>query len=305
MGEIIRVFSGKGFSAEDIDKIIWTRKTFPKLPEYELACTICETLGWVSHSGIPKRKTCTDFIRQLASEGIIDLPGQQTRGRPRGKYIKESKADDSADALPAGQAEISDVDGIELEVVKVGPRLKLLRAYLKKYHMLGDSPTFGEQIQYFINDSKGRELGCMRFSAASWALEARDEWIGWTAEQKKERLFLVVNQSRYLIFPWVHVRNLSSRALSAAARRLPGDWLERYCYEPVLMETFVDKSFFKGTSYKSANWILVGQTKGRGRNDRHKECALSIKDIYVYPLRRDYREMLVGKKPYKKVEPDG
>jgi hypothetical protein len=170
--------------------------------------------------------------------------------------------------------------------------------------MLGDNAAYGEQIHYFIKDGKGRELGCMRFSVASWALEAREEWVGWTVEQKKARLFLIVNQSRYLIFPWVHVLNLSSRALSMAARRLPGDWLRRYCYEPVLIETFVDKKVFKGTSYKAANWVLIGQTKGRGRNDRHNEYALSVKDIYMYPLRRDFRGILLGEKQYRSVDPD-
>lgn len=180
----------------------------------------------------------------------------------------------------------------------------ILRAYIKKYHMLGDSDVLGDRLYYFITDELNRELGCMRFSVSSWALYDRDQWIGWNAEQRKERLFLIVNQSRFLIFPWVHVMNLASRSLSLAARQIKTDWIMRYCYEPVLLETFVDREKFHGTSYKAANWEHVGKTKGRGRNDRHNERALSIKDIYMYPLRRDFRAILKGDKPYKAVNPD-
>jgi len=303
MEKSIREFSGRAFSSDDIDQIIWLRKTFPKLSESELAKTVCETLGWLSLSGAEKRVTCVNFLRQLAAEGVIDLPAKKSRKT----VSKKRKLDLSpcVEALPDETLEVTKIGGVELELVHAGERLKLLRAYLKKYHAIGEQQPIGEQLSYFIKDSgDGSDIGCMRFSPASWALEDREAWIGWTAGQKKERLFLVVNQSRYLIFPWVHVKNLSSRALSIAAKRLPGDWLKRYCYEPVLLETFVDTDFFKGTSYRAANWECIGQTKGRGRNDRHKEYLLSVKDIYVYPLRKDFRKILTGTKPYKAVDPD-
>ena len=198
----------------------------------------------------------------------------------------------------------TETGGLALEIAQAGARLQLLRAYIEKYHILGDSQVFGDRLYYFIKDDSERELGCMRFSVSSWTLEDRDRWIGWNTEQRKEHLFLIVNQSRFLIFPWVRVMNLASRALSLAARQITSDWLKRYCYEPVLLETFVDREKFRGTSYKVANWELVGETKGRGRNDRNKEYALSVKDIYMRPLRRDFRAILKGDKPYKAVNPD-
>jgi hypothetical protein len=303
MEEFIREFSGRAFSLEDIEKIKWTRKVFPKLSERELACTICETLGWVTIKGLPKRQACVEFLRLLASEGIIELP-ESRRTNNLSACELEQKADNRANALPDNVEEIITTGDIELEVVQAGTRMQLLCAYLRKYHYLGDKAAYGDKLHYFIKDSNGTLLGCMRFSAASWVLSGREEWIGWTAAQKKARLFLIVNQSRYLIFPYVHIRNLSSRALSLATKRLPADWLERYYYEPVLIETFVDTDLYKGTSYLAANWTLIGQTKGRGRNDRYGEYSFSVKDIYMYPLRRDFREILTGKKTYRAVDPD-
>jgi hypothetical protein len=303
MEKSVREYAGRTFSEEDIETIIWTRKTFRQQSEKELACTICETLEWLTISGLPKYTACKGFLRQLAAEGIIDLPDSQ--GRYKAKTGgRERKAAERVNALPDRMEEITEVEDIQLDIAQAGPRLQLLRAYLQKYHKLGDAGAYGDKIYYFIIDQDGRELGCMRFSVASWALEERDKWIGWTAEQRKPRLFLIANQSRYLIFPWVRVKNLSSRVLSLAARRISGDWLERYCYEPVLLETFVDTAHFAGTSYKAANWTYVGQSKGRGRNDRYSTYALSLKDIYMYPLRRDFREVLKGEKPFKAVKPD-
>ena len=177
------------------------------------------------------------------------------------------------------------------------------REYISRYHTIGYKQAYGAQLKYFIT-SDGVDLGCLQFSAAAWALQKRDEWIGWSVEDRKARLNLVLNNSRYLVLPWVHIRNLSSRALSAAARRICEDWLNAYCYAPVLLETFVDTTFYRGTSYLSANWVYLGETQGRGRMDRHHEHGLSQKAIFMYPLRKDFRAVLQGRKPCKMVNPD-
>jgi hypothetical protein len=123
-------------------------------------------------------------------------------------------------------------------------------------------------------------------------------------DDRKARLNLIVNNSRYLIFPWVHIKNLASKALSLAAKQIREDWLQEYCYAPVLLETFVDLAHFKGTCYKAANWRYLGETKGRGRMDRNKEYALSKKAIFMYPLQDDFKAVLKGEKPCKAVNPD-
>ena len=296
-----RVYAGRTFSDEDIEHIQWIRKTFPHLSVTELSRTICETLEWLSPSGATKTQACVGLLRLLAAEGTIDLPTPQGKGYPE---ARKRKAAERVAALPEKMPEVEQVDEIHLEVAQAGPQLQLLRAYLQKHHMLGDAGAYGDRLHYFIKDQDGTELGCMRFSAAAWSMEGRDKWIGWTSEQRKARLFLIVNQSRYLLFPWVKVRNLSSRALSLASRRIAVDWLEAYCYEPVLLETLVDTNHFAGTSYKAANWTHVGQTKGRGRNDKDRAYALSVKDIYMYPLRRDYRKILLGERLHRSVNPN-
>lgn len=132
------------------------------------------------------------------------------------------------------------------------------------------------------------------FSAAAWALAVRDEWIGWSEIDRSLRLNLIVDNSRFLIFPWVRIKNLASKALSLAVKRIGYGWQERYGYRPVLLETFVDLEKYRATCYKAANWVLLGQTAGRGRMDRYKQYLSSPKLIYIYPLRRDFRLVLRG-----------
>jgi hypothetical protein len=135
-------------------------------------------------------------------------------------------------------------------------------------------------------------------------LSSRDEWIGWSIEDKKQRLHLIVNNSRFLVLPWVKVKNLASKILAVAIKQIQEDWLREYCYAPVLLETFVDTAHFAGTCYKASNWIYLGETQGRGRMDRYSKAGLSCKAIYMYPLQKDFKDCLKGVKPYRMVNPD-
>jgi len=299
MDDTIRVFSGRTFSPEDIELIKWARKTYPKLPRHEFASTVCELLGWTTPAGRAKWHPCLAFLEQLEAEGLIQLPSVKVVKPTAGKVKVTAIEFDTKEII----GEIKDFEPVKITVVQPGEELKRWRSYVEQYHMLGFKTVFGSRLQYFIKSGE-MELGCMQFSASSWALEERDKWIGWTAEDKKARLNLIVNNSRFVIFPWVHIRNLASKALSLAAKQIQEDWLREYCYAPVLLETFVDLKHFKGTCYKAANWIYLGETKGRGRMDRNKEYALSQKAIFMYPLQDDFRACLKGEKPYKVVDPD-
>lgn len=298
MDNTIRVFSGRAFSLEDINLIQWVRKAYPKLSRSELAATVCELLNWTTPAGKPKCKQCKEFMEQLESEHIIELPAKQI-SRAHNSPLKATVEFDTAEIRGA----LADFGPIELTIAHPGDDLKRWGSYVNQYHMLGRKLVFGSQLHYFIK-SGDKELGCLQFSASTWALEERDKWIGWKAEDKKQRLHLIVNNSRYLIFPWVSIRNLASKALAIAAKKIQKDWLREYCYAPVMLETFVDSEHFKGTCYKAANWVYLGQTKGRGRFDRERTARLSIKDIYAYPLQKDFKECLRGEKPYKVVDPD-
>ena len=301
MDDTIRVFSGRTFSSEEIDLIKWTRKTYPKLSRKELAKTVCEFIGWTTPAGVPKRPQCVKFLEQLETEGILQLPPKkETR-----KKDKTVKTPDLDIALTSKEilGEVRDFEPIQLSIVRPGKDMTRWRAYIERYHMLKYKSVFGSRLQYFVK-SGDTELGCLQFSASSWALAERDKWIGWTVDDRKARLNLIVNNSRFLIFPWVHIRNLASKALSLASKQIQEDWLREYCYAPVLIETFVDLAHFKGTCYKAANWVYLGETKGRGRMDRNKEYKLSKKAIFMYPLQRDFKSYLKGEKPYKVVDPE-
>jgi hypothetical protein len=299
MDDKLREFSGKKISSEDIELIKWARETYPKLPRYEFVNTICELLDWTTASGKTKWHPCMAFLEQLEQEGIIQLS--------RARAIKETVGKVKVPPVEFDTKEIKgklqDFESISLTIARPGENLKCWRAYVNQYHMLGFKTVFGSRLQYFIH-SGDVKLGCMQFSASAWALEERDRWIGWSMIDRKSRLNLIINNSRFLIFPWVHIDNLASKALSLAIKQIQKDWLQEYYYAPVLLETFVDLDHFKGTCYKASNWIFLGKTKGRGRADRNKECALSKKAIFIYPLQRDFRSVLKGEKPYEVVSPD-
>jgi hypothetical protein len=299
MDDTIRVFSGRTFSPEDIELIKWARKTYQKLHRHEFAGTVCELLGWTTPSGRAKQNQCMAFLEKLEAEGIVQLPPVDTARQNKCRVRRVTFEFDTSEL----KGEVGEYEPIRLVIAQPGQDLKRWRAYVEEYHRLGDKQVFGSRLQYFIK-SGSTELGCLQFSASSWSLSEREQWIGWKVEDRKQRLHLIINNSRFLIFPWVHIRNLASKALSLAARQIQTDWLREYCYAPVLLETFVDLEHFKGTCYKAANWLYLGNTKGRGRMDRNKEYTLSQKAIFMYPLQEDFKACLKGEKPYKVVNPD-
>ena len=165
--------------------------------------------------------------------------------------------------------------------------------FIDRYHYLGYTALAGAQLRYFVK-SNGGVVALLGFGAAAWKTAARDDYIGWSTQQRKKNLHLIVNNARFLILPWVHSKNLGSKILSLAARRVASDWQSRYNYQPCLLETFVEKKRFCGTCYKAANWICVGDTKGRGKLDVKNEYKLPVKSVWLYPLCRNFRKKLGG-----------
>jgi hypothetical protein len=297
MNNKIREFSGRTFNAGDINTIKWVLETYPKLSRSEMAGTVCEILNWTTPAGNAKLPQCKAFLGMLEEEGLIKLPPIDTARQSKCR-VRRVKFDFDTSEI---RGELRGYEPIKVIIAKPGEELKRWRAYVNQYHMLKDKQVFGSRLQYFVK-SGDKELGCMQFSASAWALENRDKWIGWTKEDKKVRLHLILNNSRFLILPWVHINNLASKALSIIAKQIQSDWLQEYCYAPVLLETFVDTAHFKGISYKAANWVYLGETKGSGRTGKKKN-RLSKKMIFMLPLQRDFRDYLRGEKPYKVVEP--
>lgn len=164
--------------------------------------------------------------------------------------------------------------------------------YIHRYHYLGYKTLPGAQLRYFVT-SDNTLLALSGFGASAWQTAPRDRFIGWSHEQRQKNLHLIVNNARFLILPWVQSKNLASMILARAARQLPDDWEKRYHYRPVLLETFVEKRRFAGTCYKAANWVMVGETQGRGKLGPAGKQSVSIKDIGPYPLVRNFRVVLI------------
>ena len=189
-----------------------------------------------------------------------------------------------------------------LSVSSYSQEFQYWRTMVEKFHYLESSSLFGKQIKYLIHSSTLGYIGALAFSSASWKLEARDAFIGWSEEERVANLDSVVCNSRFLILPWIKVNNLASHILSLSIKELPKDWQDRYGYSPALIETFVDSEKFLGTCYKASNWTHIGITKGRGRNDRENKHELSKKDIYVYALRKDFFRCEIPQKQMDWIE---
>ncbi len=286
------LLSGRYFTLQELLEVQETVRMFPKLSRAELAKTICENLEWVTAAGKYKNLSCLQLLEKLESQGLIELPA-------KGNYTIRPKKEISfgPQTVPASLLEgnVSDYEPLALEPVGMGSDFQLWNEYVHRYHTLGYRHPFGASQRYFIVSGAGLRLGCLLFAAAAWALEARDSWIGWNEVDRSLRLNLILNNTRFLIFPWVRIKNLASKTLSLAAKRIRADWQERYGYSPVLLETFVDPEIYRGTCYRAANWIYLGQSAGRGRTEMYNKRPFTRKDIYVYPLFKDFRSTLCEK----------
>ena len=182
-----------------------------------------------------------------------------------------------------------------LQIIPVSPRSSedlLFKSLLSQYHYLGLRNTVGENMKYLVKDPALRPVACVLFGSAAWKTAPRDTFIGWGRSDREAQLRFITNNSRFLILPWVRVPYLASHILSRVCRRVSSDWMAKYGHPIYLLETFVDRSRFRGTCYRAANWILVGQTKGRSRNDQYFTMRVPIKDIYLYPLIKNFRRKL-------------
>ena len=255
----------------------------------EIARTVCELLEWKRPNGRLKDHECRQLLEHLAAEGVLRLPAlRPTGGRgPRRVDLSPLRSEPETVERAARECE-----PLELVLVEGPAESRLWREYVERYHYLGSRVPFGSNLRYWVRNRQ-RELACLLWTSPAWKMKPRDIWIGWSDEQRQRHLQWIVNNGRFLILPWVHVKGLASKILSLSARQLPVDWESHYGHRPLLLETLVDASRFRGTCYRAANWIHVGQTTGRGRMDReHKAHGQAIKDIYVYPLVRDAKQRL-------------
>jgi hypothetical protein len=285
-------FCGRPVTQDELGLIRDIIHDFPALSLAELSKTICELLEWRRPSGGLKNHECRLFLQQLKDRGLISsLPELRASTWQGTRKINldassepEAPAMLSLDAcLPLALDLISDCDG-----------RNLFRQYIQRYHYLGYKVPYGAQLRYFVRSRplSNRIVACLLFTSAAWKIAPRDHWIGWSDQARKCNLPRIVNNSRFLILPWIQVPHLASKILSLAAHQLPDDWLDVYRVRPVLLESFVDPERFSGTCYRAANWIHAGTTQGRGRMDRKQDVERHVKEIFLYPLHSRAREML-------------
>ena len=255
---------------------------------FALSQVVCERLHWRRANGQLKDMSCRVAMLRMHRDGLIPLPAP--RRRHSNGTLHRRRTPQAEPELPI-IARVDALPALQVRPLADQREAQLWREYVDRYHYLGYTPLPGAQMRYLVT-SQRRVLAVVGFGASAWKAAPRDRFIGWSVAQREARLQLVVNNARFLILPWVQVRNLASTVLAHSSRRLPDDWQARYGYRPLLLETFVQSDRFAGTSYRAANWTHVGQTQGRGKLDVHRTHALPRKDIWLYPLRRDFRRRL-------------
>ena len=282
--------SGRQISEAELALICQTVGLFPQLSLKELASTISEHLGWYSAGGEVKRDACVKLLLKLEAAGELELSDRQ-RQRGWARPLRPIPITDRSAAGSPISGSLRGLGRVHLRVVLEPEEKRLWNEYVQRYHPLGYKSAFGYRLKYFIDSGRGR-LGCFLMAGAAKALGARDRWIGWSDRARLCNLSWVTNNSRFLIFPWVEVKNLASHALALLARRLAEDWENRWGYRPLLMESFVDPAHYGGSCYKAAGWQLVGMSTGEGLVRPGASYTTTPKMIFVKPLCPDFRSLL-------------
>jgi len=288
-------FSGRIFGPPEIALIRDVVATCTGVSRKELANTISELLAWTRPSGALKEPECLAMLARLEADGLLALPAKQ-HTRPMGSATSVPYTARGEPGLPlTGRVEA--FAPVQVERVQTADGRRLFRELVGRYHDLRYKVPFGAHVQYLVSIAKPvpTVVGGVQFSSAAWRMRARDAWIGWDDTTRARHLSQVANNSRFLLLPWVRIHNLASTTLALALRRLPVDWQTQYGVTPLLVETVVDPARYTGGCYRAANWVDLGETAGRGRDDRrHQRHGARPKRVFVYPLTRDAVRCLRG-----------
>ena len=284
-------FCGRPFPVSELEMIREVVGQCSALSLTEISRTLCELLDWRRPNGKLKNHECRLLLERLRDQGQLSLPVVQPYGGrgPLWGPLTVRSAPQPEITGSAGQFE-------PLRLSVVGAEGKedtgLWAEYVERYHYLGHRGPVGASLRYWVRSERCPEpvLACLLWSSADWKMAARDRWIGWSAEQRARNLPFIVNNSRFLLLPWVRVKGLASKILGHCARQLPDDWERLYGYRPLLLETLVEEERFRGTCYRAANWIALGRTQGRGRMDGKHRSPLRPKRLFVYPLCRNVQQ---------------
>jgi len=273
-----------------IDQINRLINDNPGMNRSALSREICRLWDWRSPTGQIKDISARDMLRSLDKKGLINLPAALIKTRmPGAGADKIEFVEHNTEPI---EAKLRDISPIKIKIVSNANDSRLFKSLIHQYHYLHFDRSIGENLKYIVYSKDERILACLMFGSSAWSCIARDDIIRWNAEQRRAGLPFITNNNRFLILPYVRVKYLASHILGAIARRISRDWLAKYGHDLILLETFVEQDRFKGTAYKAANWFWAGFTAGLGRNSSKDTPAVPIKDVWLYPLYDDWKEML-------------
>lgn len=287
------VFCGRNFLTSEVEMIREVVAQCSSLSLTEISRTLSELLDWKRPNGKLKNHECRLLLERLRDQGVVSLPAVQPLG---GRGPRRARLTSRSDPQPEITGSPAEFEPLRLTLVRAENQadLRLWTEYLERYHYLGHRMPMGASLRYLVRSPHPPQpvLACLLWSSPAWKIEARDRWIGWSPQQRARNLPFIVNNSRFLLLPWLRVKGLASKILAHGARQLPPDWEQHYGYRPLLLETLVEEERFRGICYRAANWIALGRTCGRGRMDRDHQAPLRPKLVFVYPLGRRVQQRL-------------
>jgi hypothetical protein len=284
-------YRGRIVTNEDISFINRLILKNPDDSRWALSKKLCKAWNWVQPNGALRDMVCRGLLLQLDRAGYIRLPPKK-HNPPNPLAHRKKPCEIKIDQSPI-HTPLSEIKPLEIRQIRRTPQEKLCNSLIEQHHYLGYCQPVGEHLKYIIY-AKERPIACFAWSSAPRHIGCRDRFIGWSADVRKKNLHFIIYNSRFLILPWVRVPFLASHLLAQMAKIVPKDWWRIYHHPIYFLETFVDRERFKGTCYQAANWIYLGKTTGRGKDDQTHKPNRSIKGVWGYPLSKEFRTLLSG-----------
>lgn len=288
--DVVLRYRGRNVSSTDVVFIQRLIADNPALSRRALSKQLCEAWNWVQPNGHLRDMVCRGLMLELHRNGHINLPTR--RRTPLNPFVERARPKRIAVTPVPLCGSLKEIGSVELRQVRRSPDEALVKSLVDQHHYLGYVQPVGEHLKYLVT-AQGRPIGCFCWSSAPRHLYPRDRYIGWSKEERRANVHLIAYQTRFLILPWVQVPNLASHLLGRMSRQLSIDWQRVYAHPVYFAETFVDGSRYPGTCYRAANWVYLGMTTGRGKDDQTKKTNRTLKQVFGYPLHRGFRRLLV------------
>lgn len=292
MSDIHLSFRGREIRAADLAFLRQLIADHPGLGRRALSVRVCQAWNWTQPNGQLRDQICRSLMLRLHREGHLELPAPKSKPLNNAIRHRQVRSVSAVETTPI-EGTLRSLPPLEIRQARRAEGEDLFGQLLRDHHYLGYSRPVGEHLKYLVLAGP-RPVACLGWSSAPLKLGLRDRFVGAPQEAYRHHLQLIAYNTRYLILPWVRVPHLASHLLGRVARRIARDWQELYGHPVVLLESFVDTERFAGTCYQAANWRCVGRSEGRGTKSK-TGARTSIKELWVYPLARDFRAKLLAR----------